>query len=164
MDNEKITVLVVEPEKKPYVKDIDPGLASLQKEVGGYIQAVYPFEELVAIICDEEGKLKGSMLNRALLDEEGHIYDIVAGTFLVVGLTEDDFGSLTDEYVKQFTEHFKTPETFMRINGKLVVLPVEEKLDEVSRPSITEQINGAKGKENRDAPEKGGREIDEIER
>ena len=54
MDNEMISVLVVEPEKKPYVKEISSGLSSLQKEVGGYIQAVYPYEEPVAIICDEE--------------------------------------------------------------------------------------------------------------
>ena len=69
MDNEKLTVLVVEPEKKPYVKDIAPGLTSLQKEVGGFIEAVYPFEDPVAIICDEEAKLKGSELNRALRDD-----------------------------------------------------------------------------------------------
>ena len=56
MDKEMITVLVVEPEKKPYVKEISPGLSSLQNEVGGYIEAVYPYEEPVAIICDEEGK------------------------------------------------------------------------------------------------------------
>ena len=42
MDNEKINVLVVEPEKKPYPKEISSELASLQKAVGGYIQAVYP--------------------------------------------------------------------------------------------------------------------------
>lgn len=52
MDNEMISVLVVEPEKKPYVKEISSGLSSLQKEVGGYIQAVYPYEEPVAIICN----------------------------------------------------------------------------------------------------------------
>ena len=40
MDNEKISVLVVEPEKKPYAKEISSGLSSLQHEVGGYIQAV----------------------------------------------------------------------------------------------------------------------------
>ena len=51
MDNEKITVLVVEPEKKPYVKDIDPGLRSLQKEVGGFIEAVYPFEGGTQSLC-----------------------------------------------------------------------------------------------------------------
>ncbi len=32
----KITVLVVEPERAPYVKTIDHGLSSLQAEVGGY--------------------------------------------------------------------------------------------------------------------------------
>lgn len=50
--NEKITVLVVEPEKAPYEKTIDAGLSSLQQEVGGYIQAVYPFDDPVALICN----------------------------------------------------------------------------------------------------------------
>lgn len=40
--SKKITVLAVEPEKAPYVKEIDPGLESLQQEVGGDIQAIYP--------------------------------------------------------------------------------------------------------------------------
>ena len=54
-----ITVLVVEPGKEPYAKEIDSGLESLQHEIGGYIQAVYPFEEPVAIVCNEEAKLEG---------------------------------------------------------------------------------------------------------
>ena len=54
----KITILVVEPSKKPYVKEIENNLKSLQHEVGGYIQAVYPWKEPVALICDEESKLK----------------------------------------------------------------------------------------------------------
>ena len=41
-ENEKMDVLVVEPGKKPYRKQIDSGLESLQKEVGGYIEATYP--------------------------------------------------------------------------------------------------------------------------
>ena len=97
---EPITVLVVEPEKVPYVKEIDPGLKSLQSEVDGWIEAVYPFEDPVAIICNEEGKMNGMPPNRALYDEDGQVYDIVAGQFLVVGLTEDNFGSLTDEQIK----------------------------------------------------------------
>ena len=36
----------------PEVKDIDPGLASLQHEVEGWIEATYPFEDPVAIICN----------------------------------------------------------------------------------------------------------------
>ena len=89
MENDKITVLMVEPEKKPYVKEVDPGLSSLQHEVGGYIQAVYPLPEPVAIICYEEAKLTGKPLNRALRDEDGDIYDIVAGKFLLSALAKD---------------------------------------------------------------------------
>ena len=69
MHIETMKVLVVEPEKEPYVKEISSGLSSLQKEVGGFIEAVYPFEDPVAIICNEEGKLEGLPLNRALRDE-----------------------------------------------------------------------------------------------
>lgn len=113
--------LVVEPGKKPYVKDISFSLESLQKEVGGDIQAVYPFHEPVALICDEEGKLKGKPLNRALRDEAGSIYDVVAGPFLVVGLSEDDFAALEPELLEKFSQHFEIPEMFAQINGKLVV-------------------------------------------
>ena len=141
MDHEKMTVLVIEPEKKPYVKDISSGLASLQKEVGGYIQAVYPFDDPVAIICDEEAKLTGKELNRALRDEDGQIYDIVAGTFLVAGLGEEDFCSLTPEQIKKFSDMYKTPEMFLRLNGKLMVLPMEEKRELAKKPSVLQKLN-----------------------
>lgn len=119
-----ITVLVVEPGKAPYAKEIDSGLESLQHEVGGYIQAVYPFEEPVAIVCNEEAKLEGLPLNRALRDDDGDIYDIVAGTFMVVGLTDDSFGSLTPELMQQFTDHFKTPEQFAKLGDRIVAIPM----------------------------------------
>lgn len=120
-----LSVLVVEPGKKPYTKEIDGRLESLQHEVGGYIQAVYPFEEPVAIICNEEGKLEGLSLNRALRDEDGNIYDIIAGKFLVVGLGEEDFTSLTPELNKQFSERFKNPEAFYRRGNEIVVMPID---------------------------------------
>ena len=59
-------VLVVEPGKAPYESDISPGLESLQKAVGGYIEITYPFDDPVAVVCNEEGKLLGLPLNRAL--------------------------------------------------------------------------------------------------
>ena len=103
---EKITDLVVEPEKYPYSAEIPVGLESLQKIVGGTIQAVYPFEDEAALICNDEGKLLGLPLNRPLRNEDGVIYDIIVGTFLVVGLTEDDFGSLSEEMIEKYTEVF----------------------------------------------------------
>lgn len=118
-------VLVVEPEKPPCVKEIPARLASLQQEVGGYIQAIYPWEEPCAIICDEEAKLKGSPLNRALRDEDGDIYDIIAGTFLIVGLEEENFTSIVDAHIERFKEMFDVPEMFVRINGRIVVLPMD---------------------------------------
>ena len=147
MDHEKMTVLVIEPEKKPYVKDISSGLASLQKELGGYIQAVYPFDDPVAIICDEEAKLTGKELNRALRDEDGQIYDIVAGSFLIAGLGEEDFCSLTPEQIKKFSDMYKTPEMFLRLNGKLMVLPVEEKRELAKKPSVLQKLNDLKDKD-----------------
>ena len=77
-----------------------------------------------ALVCNDEGKLIGLELNRGLRDENGEIYDIVAGTFLVVGLGEEDFASLSPELIQKYTEQFKTPERFMQINGNIVVLPV----------------------------------------
>ncbi len=123
-ERETISVLIVEPGKEPYMKEIDSGLESLQHEVGGYIEAVYPFEELVAIVCNEEAKLEGLPLNRALRDSDGEIYDIVAGTFMVVGLTDDSFGSLTPELAQKFTDHFKVPEAFAKLGDKIVAIPM----------------------------------------
>lgn len=99
MNNEKMTVLVVEPGRVPYVKKVDSGLKSLQREVDGWIEAIYPFEKEVALICNEEAKLCRVPLNRALRGDYGGVYDIIAGTFLIVGLGAEDFCSLSDEYI-----------------------------------------------------------------
>ena len=99
-----IRVLIVEPCKAPYVAEIPSGLESLQEKVGGLIQALYIDD--AALICNEEGKLLGLPFNRPLFDEEGDLYDIIAGTFLVAGLTEDDFGSLSDEQIEKYSEIF----------------------------------------------------------
>ena len=124
-DREKMTVLVVEPMKEPYLKEIDPGLHSLQAEVGGDIATAYPFSDPVGLVCNDEGKLIGLELNRSLRDEHGEIYDVMAGTFLVVGLSEDSFTSLTPEQVQKYTEHFKQPEQFISLNGQIIALPAE---------------------------------------
>ena len=126
---EKMTVLVVEPMKEPYVKEIDPGLHALQAEVGGDIGAAYPFSDPVALVCNDEGKLIGLDLNRGLRDENGEIYDIMAGTFLVVGLGEEDFASLSPELAQKYTEHFRQPEQFISLGGQVIALPVEPKKD-----------------------------------
>ena len=116
-------VLCVEPYKPPHEKEIDPGLESLQSEVGGWIQAVYPFEDPVAIICNEEGKINGMDLCRALRDENGEVYDVIAGPFLIVGLGEENFTSLPDDLTDKYKEVFAQPEVFLQTNSGLLVMP-----------------------------------------
>lgn len=120
----KITVLVIEPERKPYAKEIENTLESLQHEVGGYIQAVYPWEEPVALIVDEESKLKSSPFNRALRDELGNIYDYIAGTFLIVGLGEENFASLPPELITHFSEMFAKPEIMLNLGGQIIIAQI----------------------------------------
>lgn len=163
---EKMTVLVVEPRKEPYVKEIDPGLHALQAEVGGDIGAAYPFSDPVALVCNDEGKLIGLDLNRGLRDENGEIYDIMAGTFLVVGLGEEDFTSLSPELVQKYTEHFRQPEQFISLGGQIIAVPVEPEKDNPLRTAemtleddygmIDGVINnGRRGEETEKAAEKG---------
>ena len=121
-----MNVLMVEPGKAPYETQIGDDLQSMQALVGGYIQAVYPFEQPVALVCCESGKLDGLTLNRALRDSDGDIYDIVAGRFFIVGLGESDFTDLPHELAKQFTEQFRQPEMFVRVDDKIVVAPMPD--------------------------------------
>ncbi len=116
---ERIQVLVVEPGEKPYEKVIPNTLEELQKWVDGYIEVVYPFDDPVGIVCNEEAKLEGLELNRGLFDDNGHMYDVICGRFLVVGLTEDDFASLTEEQMLQYKEMYKLPQSFVLIDGQL---------------------------------------------
>ena len=118
-------VVMVEPRKPAYVAEIDEGLKSLQNVVGGYIQAVYPYEEPVALICNEEGKLLNMELNRALRDEDNDIFEVVAGTFIIVGLGDENFESLSDEMAEIFVQKFLVPEEFVVIGEKIGVLPFE---------------------------------------
>ena len=121
-----MNVLMVEPGKAPYATDIGNDLRSMQQAVGGYIQAVYPYEEAVVLVCNEEGKLDGLPLNRALRDEDGHIYDVIAGSFLVVGLGEEDFCSLSAEQIDKFEALFHQPEAFVKMGHSITAVPIPD--------------------------------------
>ena len=124
MKDGNILAVVVEPGTKPEIKEIDSSLEGLQALVGGYIQAVYPYEDPVGIVCNEEAKLEGLPLNRALRDADGEIYDIVAGTFAIVGLTDDSFGSLDSELALKYAKLFEQPEQFAKLGDRIVAIPM----------------------------------------
>lgn len=113
-------VLIVAPGAKPEEKEIDGSLETMQSIVGGTIQAIYPFEDFVALICNDEGKLNCLPMNRILWE----INDVVCGTFFLCRALPNDenFGSLTDQELEMYKQRFEKPEQFMRIGSTLVVI------------------------------------------
>lgn len=111
-----MNILLIEPGKPPRPTEIPQTLSAMQHLVGGYIQVLYPFDDPVALVCNEEGKLKGLPLNRALRDEAGTIYDIISGPFFLCGAPPDseDFTSLTDEQLAHYTNRFRFIEFYIQ--------------------------------------------------
>lgn len=117
-------VLIVGPKKAPREAVIEHTLEAMQAVVGGPIQAVYPFEEPVALICNDESKSLGLPWNRMLRDSSGEIYDIIAGTFFLCAAPKDSesFEGLTEDQVQAYSKRFAHPEYFLRTSQGLMVL------------------------------------------
>ena len=223
-----IKVVLVEPGKLARTAEIPATLEGMQAVVKGSIEPFYPFEEEVCIVCNEEGKITGMPLNRAVYSEEiitdmsysemtGKFYEaerngsgqhltgyivfsqdsfkepysesartyvvssnnkafmpgmggysiygsaldgsdpcvrlerymqdekggtdgwkiercymkeseremieIMAGPFFICDCSGESFGSLNDDQLKKYTELFKLPERFARINDEIVAIP-----------------------------------------
>ena len=119
-------VLLIQPGEKSALAEISATLETMQKIVGGYIQVLYPFDDPIALVCNEEGKLLGLSLNRGLRDGCGQIYDAIAGTFFLCGAPPDTdhLDSLPEELVEKYRELFTAPEVFIQLNGWVVCIPV----------------------------------------
>ena len=126
MGENTLSVLKIAPGQHPQQVEIDNDLKALQQAVGGSIGASYPFEDPVAIVYNDDGKLMGLPLNRALWDEDGLMYDVIAGTFLMVGLGEEDFVSLSPELAQKYEEEFHQPEAFLPLGRRLMVISVPD--------------------------------------
>ena len=121
-----MTVLKISPLCRPEVITIPHTLEDMQTIVDGSIQAIYPFADPVAVVCNEEGKLLGMEPNRAICDSDtGEIVEIICGTFCICGLTTDDFASLTAKQIQYYTKLFEYPEMFLWNGSQLVVLKMD---------------------------------------
>lgn len=122
----KISVLLVEPNKYPKIIEIDDTLEVMQTVVGGDIEEYMPFEDEVAIICNEEGKITGMAPNRAVYEENSReMLDIICGKFFIVyaPFEAERFQSLPPDLAEKYREKFKYPERFMRVNNEIVAVP-----------------------------------------
>ena len=118
-----INVIYVEPGKEARVIEMKDELSEMQKLVGGYIEEYMPFEDDVALICNDEGKILGLPLNRSIKDGDGSVTEVIAGSFFICDCSTDEFGSLSQEQLDKYTEMFKNPEEFYRVAGAILAVP-----------------------------------------
>lgn len=113
-----MNVLIVEPGFLPYAEEID-GVSDMEAIVGGSIEAIYPFQENVAVVINANGKSDKLPFNRSIL-ERG--YGGVFGTFFVCGQGDEQFISLTPEQIRTYAERFKTAELLVTMLGNTPVV------------------------------------------
>lgn len=123
LKEEKIKVVLCEPGKVARVTEITNTLEGLQATVKGDIEAFYPFEEAVCIVCNEEGKFNGCAPNRAVYGENKEILDVIFGTFFICDCSGQNFGSLDREQLERFEKQFRLPEKLISVNGKILSVP-----------------------------------------
>ncbi len=135
-DNDKqklIRVIVCRPGEHAKTRAIEDKLEMMQWLVGGPIEEYMPFdgddprEEDIAIICNEEGKLRGLPLNRSVKDKDGHVQDIIVGTFFIcyAPLESESFESLPPDLEEKYLKKFEHPEHFFRTEKGIVSIHYE---------------------------------------
>ena len=122
--SEKIRALSVKPQEYANPIEIDNSLKSLQKYVDGLIEVIYPSDDTVVMICNEEGKMNALPPNRALFtDGSKKIVDLIVGNMLICGVDDDgNFASLTDEQLQHYQAMYYEPEYFLPAPGGILWL------------------------------------------
>ncbi len=110
-------ILIVEPGKHPRIADVDDKLETLQSIVGGCIEAIYPWDDPVALVCDEEGLYKDTEWNRYINEDFA-----IKGTFFICGLGEDSFADLPDDLEEKYRKLLYHPQIFVRTPDGVVVI------------------------------------------
>ena len=123
-------VIFLEVGQKAQVVEIEKNLEQMQKLVGGYIEAIYPFDdEEIALVCNEEGKLIGLNPNRILYDADGIISDVIYGDFFICAAPFDseEFQSLSEEQIATYYKLFEKPD-FPYIDNQKKTIEESEKI------------------------------------
>ena len=90
----------------------------MQAVVQGSIEAIYPYEDRVCIVCNEEGKLEGMPLNRAVYTYEDHQVDMTYGALAAKFRAQERSGTgrhmlgyivfTEDSFTEPYTEEQRT--------------------------------------------------------
>ena len=89
-----------------------------------------PFEDEVALICNDEGKLLGMPPSRAIRSDDGQVVDVIAGPFFIAyaPIESENFLSMPDELREKYLEKFRQPERFYRTPEGIKVVKFDPNL------------------------------------
>ncbi len=126
---DRLEVLYVRPNKTAEFVEIDNDLASMQNLVDGYIEEYMPFDDEVAVICNEEGKMKNLDLNRGIYDKNGKLLDIICGSFFLcyAPIESEKFLPLPANLRAKYEKMFKEPERFFLSEKGIIAEKILEK-------------------------------------
>ena len=138
-----INVLLCKAGERAELVEIRDSLESFQEVVGGMIEEYMPFEDDVALVCNDEGKMLGLPLNRAIEGEDGKIMDVIAGDFFIcyAPIESEKFLSLPPELAEKYKEMFDWPEQIFMKNGEGLVA---HKYNPDYRKQEVEMLKGAR--------------------
>ena len=126
---EKITVIYVRPGKIPQIVEMEESLPAMQQMVGGMIEEYMPFYSAederiqdVALICNDEGKVRRMMPNRTIYGEDSERLDVICGDFFLcyAPMESERFLSMPEDLQKVFYEKFYYPELFYETESGIV--------------------------------------------
>lgn len=126
---DRLEVLYVRPNKTAEFVEINNDLTSMQKLVDGYIEEYMPFDDEVAVICNEEGKMKNLDLNRGIYDKNGKLLDIICGSFFLcyAPIESEKFLPLPANLRAKYEKMFKEPERFFLSEKGIIAEKILEK-------------------------------------
>ena len=137
-----IKTLVIEPLRRPELRDIDPSITAIGKTIGGYAEPL-PLDRRTTLWCDEEGAIKNLKPNRTIrLSQDSRLADagkpiIIRGTFVITGPHPQDGPlGLDDEQIGRYAAMFADPEAPCRLpDGKTFMIPVHAPLPDLPAPA-----------------------------
>lgn len=134
--DEQIKVILVQEGKLAKSVSIENKLEAMQELVGGQIEEYMPFVDDIAIICNEEGKMCGLPLNRAIyVEDTNEMVEIIAGDFFIAyaPIDSEKFESLPKELEEKYLKKFKKPEKFIKLNNEIKAIPYTPKSKDLER-------------------------------
>ena len=87
-------VLLVCSEKEPRIVNVPHELPELQRLIGSMIEVVEPFDDDIALVCDEKGRSNGKPVNRVINDHMN-----ICGDFFLCGYGETSLEDISEDKV-----------------------------------------------------------------